>query len=99
MSCVDPIFGGLNRSLLLGETGLSRSTCKLSSTEKRKRLEVSKVMVDVNAWRVRIVGLDIDVCLFAQLQLPSFIDWFGWCTWDAFYTDVTAEGVDDGLRR
>jgi raffinose synthase len=31
-------------------------------------------------------------------KLPSFVDWFGWCTWDAFYTDVTAEGVDEGLR-
>ncbi|XP_027366335.1 probable galactinol--sucrose galactosyltransferase 2 [Abrus precatorius] len=31
-------------------------------------------------------------------KLPSFIDWFGWCTWDAFYTDVTAEGVKEGLR-
>jgi len=31
-------------------------------------------------------------------KLPSFLDWFGWCTWDAFYTDVTAEGVEDGLR-
>lgn len=30
-------------------------------------------------------------------KLPSFLDWFGWCTWDAFYTDVTAEGVDAGL--
>ncbi|KAL4351168.1 hypothetical protein GQ457_06G010460 [Hibiscus cannabinus] len=30
--------------------------------------------------------------------LPSFLDWFGWCTWDAFYTDVTAEGVEEGLR-
>uniref|UniRef100_A0A0D6R2D3 galactinol--sucrose galactosyltransferase n=1 Tax=Araucaria cunninghamii TaxID=56994 RepID=A0A0D6R2D3_ARACU len=31
-------------------------------------------------------------------KLPSFVDWFGWCTWDAFYTDVTAEGVDEGLK-
>ncbi|XP_027068759.2 probable galactinol--sucrose galactosyltransferase 2 [Coffea arabica] len=30
-------------------------------------------------------------------KLPSFLDWFGWCTWDAFYTDVTAEGVEEGL--
>ncbi|KAF5474127.1 hypothetical protein F2P56_006056 [Juglans regia] len=29
---------------------------------------------------------------------PSFLDWFGWCTWDAFYTDVTAEGVEEGLK-
>ncbi|KAF8646173.1 hypothetical protein HU200_065942 [Digitaria exilis] len=27
-----------------------------------------------------------------------FVDWFGWCTWDAFYTDVTAEGVKQGLQ-
>ncbi|CAL4919680.1 unnamed protein product [Urochloa decumbens] len=31
-------------------------------------------------------------------KLPSFVDWFGWCTWDAFYTDVTAEGVKQGLQ-
>ncbi|RHN79116.1 putative galactinol--sucrose galactosyltransferase, Alpha-galactosidase [Medicago truncatula] len=31
-------------------------------------------------------------------RLPSFLDWFGWCTWDAFYTDVTAEGIEDGLK-
>jgi raffinose synthase len=33
------------------------------------------------------------------MQLPSFLDWFGWCTWDAFYTDVTADGVKQGLQR
>ena len=32
-------------------------------------------------------------------KLPSFLDWFGWCTWDAFYTDVTADGVKHGLQR
>lgn len=31
-------------------------------------------------------------------RLPSFLDMFGWCTWDAFYTDVTAEGVEEGLK-
>jgi len=31
-------------------------------------------------------------------KLPSFVDRFGWCTWDAFYTDVTADGVKQGLR-
>ncbi|KAL5719739.1 galactinol--sucrose galactosyltransferase [Ranunculus cassubicifolius] len=31
-------------------------------------------------------------------KTPAFLDWFGWCTWDAFYTDVTAEGVHEGLR-
>ncbi|KAL1542017.1 putative galactinol--sucrose galactosyltransferase 2 isoform X2 [Salvia divinorum] len=29
---------------------------------------------------------------------PAHIDWFGWCTWDAFYTDVTPNGIKDGLQ-
>lgn len=31
-------------------------------------------------------------------RLPDMLNWFGWCTWDAFYTDVTAEGVKQGLE-
>lgn len=31
-------------------------------------------------------------------QIPSFLDWFGWCTWDAFYTDVDSEGIENGLE-
>ncbi|XP_020528371.1 probable galactinol--sucrose galactosyltransferase 6 isoform X2 [Amborella trichopoda] len=31
-------------------------------------------------------------------KLPSIIDWFGWCTWDAFYTEVSAKGVEEGLK-
>jgi raffinose synthase len=31
-------------------------------------------------------------------MLPDILNWFGWCTWDAFYTDVTAEGVKQGLE-
>lgn len=29
--------------------------------------------------------------------LPDFVDVFGWCTWDAFYQDVSADGVHAGL--
>ncbi|KAK1399011.1 hypothetical protein POM88_008874 [Heracleum sosnowskyi] len=38
-------------------------------------------------------------CHREKKKLPAFLDWFGWCTWDAFYTDVTTEGVEDGLKR
>jgi raffinose synthase len=31
--------------------------------------------------------------------LPDFADYFGWCTWDAFYQDVSAEKVREGLER
>jgi raffinose synthase len=30
--------------------------------------------------------------------LPAFIDQFGWCTWDAFYQEVSAEKVRAGLE-
>lgn len=31
-------------------------------------------------------------------DLPDFIDSFGWCTWDAFYSSVSAPGVIQGLE-
>ncbi|OWM81110.1 probable galactinol--sucrose galactosyltransferase 1 [Punica granatum] len=31
-------------------------------------------------------------------KMPDMLNWFGWCTWDAFYTEVTAEGVKQGLE-
>lgn len=31
-------------------------------------------------------------------KMPDMLNWFGWCTWDAYYTDVTAEGVKQGLE-
>ncbi|KAH7276783.1 hypothetical protein KP509_39G021500 [Ceratopteris richardii] len=31
-------------------------------------------------------------------QMPGILDSFGWCTWDAFYTDVSPEGIQEGLR-
>ncbi len=30
--------------------------------------------------------------------VPDFTDYFGWCTWDAFYQDVSAENVRSGLE-
>lgn len=36
--------------------------------------------------------------LRTEKPLPRFVDLLGWCTWDAFYKDVTAEKVLEGLR-
>jgi raffinose synthase len=36
--------------------------------------------------------------LRAEKSLPDFVDAFGWCTWDAFYQEVSAEKVVDGLE-
>lgn len=35
--------------------------------------------------------------LRADKPLPDFVDKFGWCTWDAFYKDVSAHKLRDGL--
>ncbi|XLR29328.1 hypothetical protein S83_057228 [Arachis hypogaea] len=31
-------------------------------------------------------------------KMPDILNWFGWCTWDAFYTNVTSDGVKQGLE-
>ncbi|XP_008242818.1 PREDICTED: probable galactinol--sucrose galactosyltransferase 6 isoform X2 [Prunus mume] len=33
-----------------------------------------------------------------EKKLPGMVDYFGWCTWDAFYKEVTQEGVEAGLE-
>ncbi|RYG38745.1 hypothetical protein EON81_02750 [bacterium] len=42
-----------------------------------------------------IVGID---SLRHEKTLPAFIDTFGWCTWDAFYQDVSHDKVREGLQ-
>lgn len=36
--------------------------------------------------------------LRADKPVPGFVDQFGWCTWDAFYKEVTEEKVIAGLE-
>ena len=36
--------------------------------------------------------------LSADKQVPDFIDKFGWCTWDAFYGEVSHDKVRTGLE-
>eukprot|EP00873_Tetraselmis_striata_P002585 jgi/Tetstr1/422849/TSEL_013640.t1 len=31
-------------------------------------------------------------------ELPASLDAFGWCTWDAFYSRVSARGLDEGVK-
>lgn len=33
-----------------------------------------------------------------EKKLPGIVDYLGWCTWDAFYQEVTQEGVESGLE-
>ncbi|CAK9329636.1 unnamed protein product [Citrullus colocynthis] len=33
-----------------------------------------------------------------EKKLPAIVEYFGWCTWDAFYQEVTQDGVEAGLE-
>jgi raffinose synthase len=44
------------------------------------------------------VARALDTTTRADKRLPLFIDHFGWCTWDAFYQDVSHEKVRQGLE-
>jgi raffinose synthase len=35
--------------------------------------------------------------LRSEKSLPGFADYFGWCTWDAFYQEVSHAKVEEGL--
>ncbi|KAL2945023.1 putative galactinol--sucrose galactosyltransferase 1 [Bienertia sinuspersici] len=37
-------------------------------------------------------------CHRQRKKIPDMLNWFGWCTWDAFYTNVTSQGVKEGLQ-
>ncbi|KAI7843001.1 hypothetical protein COHA_003334 [Chlorella ohadii] len=34
----------------------------------------------------------------AEKEVPPSVDVFGWCTWDAFYSMVSAAGIAEGLK-
>ncbi|KAL4457682.1 hypothetical protein ABPG75_012547 [Micractinium tetrahymenae] len=34
----------------------------------------------------------------SEKEVPGSADVFGWCTWDAFYSKVSAAGVEEGLK-
>jgi raffinose synthase len=36
--------------------------------------------------------------LRTQKPLPDFVNYFGWCTWDSFYKEVSADKVRTGLQ-
>jgi len=46
---------------------------------------------------VRAANLSGGARARADKVLPPNLDLFGWCTWDAFYSEVDADGIERGL--
>ncbi|GEM_PF-408217 len=51
----------------------------------------------IQAAAKQVAGSCGTVRLRRDKKVPAFAELFGWCTWDAFYTEVSQEGVLSGL--
>ncbi|PKA45603.1 putative galactinol--sucrose galactosyltransferase 2 [Apostasia shenzhenica] len=102
-----PLLDGQFRAVLQGNESDEIEIC-LESGDKEVETTQGLYMVYVHAGSnpfevinqaVKQVEKHMQTFLHREKKkMPSFLDWFGWCTWDAFYTDVTAEGVIQGLN-
>ncbi|XP_057717722.1 probable galactinol--sucrose galactosyltransferase 2 [Arachis stenosperma] len=102
-----PLLEGQFRAVLQGNDKNELEIC-LESGDKdvvtRQGLNLVYIHAGTNPFEVinqAVKAVENRMQTFSHREkkrLPSFVDWFGWCTWDAFYTDVTAEGVEEGLK-
>jgi raffinose synthase len=80
----------------VGDTGdptLLGSTALLAYVARGTELhELVRRAAEEVAHRLGTVRLRRDA------QPPDFVEQFGWCTWDAFYRDVTRDRVKEGLE-
>eukprot|EP00961_Rhodomonas_salina_P299556 3939026-Rhodomonas_salina.1 len=84
-----PLVGNSFRSAIWGEpdAGLTLS-CKSGDPDVKASRAFEAVSDRTGTFRVR-----------SEKALPPTLDVFGWCTWDAFYSQVNPEGVKNGLRQ
>lgn len=113
ISCVTADLGGLCASILpvvnkhiaaeLANNGLQISTRIMGVTEINSpvmsiNLATSpKVAISGNISAQKNAGI-ISVPLKNERRFPKCFEGFGWCTWDAFYHDVTADKIIEKLE-
>ncbi|XP_051138573.1 probable galactinol--sucrose galactosyltransferase 2 [Andrographis paniculata] len=102
-----PVLEGQFRAVLQGNDKNEMEICLESgdnAVETDQGLHIVYMHAGTNPFEVinqAVKALEKHMKTFhhrEKKKLPAFLDWFGWCTWDAFYTDVTAEGVEEGLK-
>ncbi|KAH8481684.1 hypothetical protein H0E87_029248 [Populus deltoides] len=102
-----PLIEGSFRACLQGNVDDELELCLESGDAETKRTSFSHsvfIHAGTDPFRtiteaVRAVKLHLKT--FRQRhekKLPGIVDYFGWCTWDAFYQEVTQEGVEAGLE-
>ncbi|MBA0632485.1 hypothetical protein Godav_001215 [Gossypium davidsonii] len=64
----------------------------------RERKKVSHSVAEARIVLFLFLIHGIIIAFILVVQMPDMLNWFGWCTWDAFYTNVTSESLKEGLE-
>ncbi|XP_047958984.1 GTP-binding nuclear protein Ran-B1-like isoform X2 [Salvia hispanica] len=93
-------FGGLRRSLVV-RRNWTRSNFLISYDVYYLNLLQIADAEDMNSLlnQLTVEGHLKTFSHRERKKMPDMLNWFRWCTWDAFYTNVTAQGVKQGLER
>ncbi|XP_049395552.1 probable galactinol--sucrose galactosyltransferase 2 [Solanum stenotomum] len=103
-----PVLEGSFRATLQGERSNELQICVESGDANVQTTNVSEVVFmnsGDNPFKLikdSIKILENHMGTFKHIdnkKVPGHLDWFGWCTWDAFYTDVNPQGIKEGLER
>ncbi|GAQ87662.1 alkaline alpha galactosidase [Klebsormidium nitens] len=89
--------GGNNRLQLVVESGstvVTKSTFKAIAYAGSDSDPYVAIEKSVEAVREHLQTFQTRT----QKKIPGMLSHFGWCTWDAFYTQVNAAGIEQGLK-
>ncbi|KAL3532298.1 hypothetical protein ACH5RR_005819 [Cinchona calisaya] len=103
-----PLVEGAFRAVLQGnsqddqlEMCLESGDCEINGSSFTHSVYISAGNDPFSAIADAIKAVKLHLKTFRQRhekKLPGIVDYFGWCTWDAFYQEVTQEGVEAGLQ-
>ncbi|KAJ6688266.1 hypothetical protein OIU74_016893 [Salix koriyanagi] len=100
-----PVLDGLFRTSLQGTSANELHFCVESgdaSVQTSQALEAVFVNSGENPFELIKNSVKIleqhkgTFCHIENKKIPVHLDWFGWCTWDAFYTQVDPTGNQRG---
>ncbi|GAV83965.1 Raffinose_syn domain-containing protein [Cephalotus follicularis] len=102
-----PVLDGLFRTSLQGTSANELQFCVESGDANVETTQVLEA-VFINSGKNPFELMKDSIKILAKhkgtfshidsKKIPPHLDWFGWCTWDAFYTDVNPQGIKEGLQ-
>ncbi|PIN27052.1 Galactinol--sucrose galactosyltransferase [Handroanthus impetiginosus] len=95
-----PLLEGQFRATLQGTPAHELEFCIESGDAHVQTTEVSESIFKIQGI-IHLRMLERCKGTFAHVnrkKKPTHLDWFGWCTWDAFYKDVNPRGIKEGLE-